>query len=83
MHGDDEIKITNAQGEKNIEIENPTIIQEDMVKNVVESLITGEHLNTCSAREALETYRIMDNVLEKYYNGRDDEFWNRVKSWNN
>ena len=44
--------------------------------------ITGKHLNTCLAREALETYRIMDIVLDKYYNGRNDEFWNRSNTWN-
>lgn len=53
-----------------------------MVENVVKSLLTGEHLNTCLAKEALETYRIMDIVLEKYYNGRNDDFWNRMHSWN-
>ena len=37
--------------------------------------------NTCAAKEALETYRIMYTVLEKYYNGRNDDFWNRVDSW--
>jgi hypothetical protein len=24
----------------------------------------------------------MDIVLEKYYNGRNDDFWNRPNSWN-
>lgn len=81
IHGNEPITITNALGEKNIEICNPKIIQENMVKNVVESLLSGEHKHTCLAKEALETYRIMDKVLEKYYNGRNDQFWNRVNSW--
>lgn len=49
---------------------------------MIESLLTGECLHTCLAKEALETYRIMDIVLEKYYNGRNDNFWNRINSWN-
>lgn len=81
MHGNDAITITTEDGIENIEINNPKIIQENMVENVVESLLIGEHLHTCLAKEALETYRIMDRVLEKYYNGRDDDFWNRVDSW--
>ena len=81
MHGNDAIIITTVDGEERIEINNPKIIQESMVENVVKSLLTGEHLNTCLAKEALETYRIMDTVLEKYYNGRNDDFWNRVDSW--
>lgn len=82
MHGNDTVIITTVNGEEKIEIDNPKIIQESMVENVVKSLLTGKHLNTCLAKEALETYRIMDIVLEKYYNGRNDNFWNRVDSWN-
>jgi predicted dehydrogenase len=82
MHGNDPIIINTENGEEKIEIENPPIIQESMVEEVVKSLLTGEKLHTCSAREALETYRIMDAVLEKYYNGREDEFWKRTDTWN-
>lgn len=32
--------------------------------------------------EALETSRIMDEVLKDYYCGRDDDFWNREDTWN-
>ena len=53
-----------------------------MVHEVVDSLITGKHLNTCSGREALETYRIIDEVLNDYYHGREDEFWKRENTWN-
>lgn len=82
MHGNDAIVITTDNVEEKIEINNPKIIQENMVENVVNSLLTGEYLNTCSTKEALETYRIMDIVLEKYYNGRNDDFWNRPNTWN-
>ena len=82
MHGNEAIIISTENGEEKIEIDNPKIIQESMIENVVNSLLTGKHLNTCSAKEALETYRIMDIVLEKYYNGRNDDFWNRPNTWN-
>lgn len=82
IHGNSPIIVTTVNGTQNIEIKNPDIIQEAMIKNVVQSLITGEHLNTCSADEALETSRIMDEVLKDYYNGREDDFWNRRGSWN-
>lgn len=35
-----------------------------------------------TAKEALETYRIMDIVLDEYYSGRDKDFWNRIDDWN-
>ena len=80
MHGDNEIIVTTEEGEEQFNIKNPKIIQENMVQNVVQSLLTGNHLYTCSARQALETYRIMDAVLEEYYGGRNDEFWKRRKN---
>ena len=82
IHGNVPIVITTNDGIETIEIKDPDVIQEDMVKNVVESLLIGEHLHTCSGVEALETSRIMDEVLKDYYNGRDDDFWNRKDSWN-
>ncbi len=82
IHVSNKIVVTTRDKCEEIEIDDPKIIQESMVENVVKSMITGEHLNTCLSSEALETYRIMDKVLEKYYNGRDDEFWNRIDSWN-
>jgi len=82
IHGNDKIIITTESGEKSIEINNPKVIQQNMIENVVSSLLTLKKLNTCSAAEALETYRIMDIVLDKYYHGRNDDFWNRVQSWN-
>lgn len=82
MHGNDDIVIKNENGEEKLHIDNPDIIQEDMVHEVVDSLITGKHLNTCSGREALETYRIIDEVLNDYYHGREDEFWKRENTWN-
>ena len=81
MHGNDKIIITTKDREKEIEIDSPKIIQENMVENVVDSLLTGKHLHTCTAKESLETYRIIDAVLEKYYSGRQNEFWNRINTW--
>lgn len=82
IHGDSSICIIKDDKIQNIEIENPKIEQENMIKNVINSLISGENLNICTADDAIETYRIMDKVLEKYYNGRNDDFWNRINTWN-
>ena len=82
MHGNEDILITTKEGEERLQINNPKIIQENMVHDVVKALLTGEHFHTCSGREALETSRIMDEVLKGYYHGRDDEFWKREESWN-
>jgi len=65
------VKTPNIK-EKKIDIHK--IIQESMLENVIKSLLTGKHLNTCLAKETLETYSIIDIVLEKYYYNMNDDF---------
>lgn len=82
VHDNSLITIIKDGEIQNVEIDSPEIAQENMIKNVVNSLIKKEQLNVCTAQDAIETYRIMDKVLENYYNGRNDDFWNRIDTWN-
>lgn len=45
-----------------------------MIENVVKALLTKSNEHICLAKDALEIYRIIDMVLEKYYNSRKDDF---------
>ncbi len=82
VHEKSDIFVFTDEGLDIVSADNPIVIQERMIQDVVKSLLTGNNLNICLAKEALETYRIMDKVLEEYYNGRSDEFWNRKDTWN-
>ena len=78
MHGDEPIVVENENGSNSLNIETPKIIQEPMIQTVVDELLSkGKCL--CHGSDALETYRIMDIVLEEYYSGRSDNFWEREK----
>ena len=76
MHGDEPIIMENENGNTSFEIETPNIIQEPMIKTVVDELLKRGTC-PCHGSDALETYRIMDIVLKEYYSGRDDKFWER------
>lgn len=77
IHGNTTIKVKTNEEEIEYNIEDPKIIQENMIKEVIRELLTKIKGNTCYGNEALETYRIIDKVLNEYYNGRDDGFWKK------
>ena len=46
-----------------------------MVQSVVEDLL-GISVCESKAGEVLITYKIIDQVLDQFYGGRSDDFWN-------
>lgn len=79
VHGKQDIIIRDGEGRliKQMEIPDPVTVEQPMVQTVVEDLLgTGQCLS--KARDVLVTYQIIDKVLDKFYGGREDGFWNRV-----
>ncbi len=81
VHGDAPIVINGIKGTRHIETKNPLCIEEPMIETVVKDLL-GSGICPCSGRDALSTSRVIDAVLSGYYNGREDNFWERPESWN-
>ncbi|OGK18789.1 hypothetical protein A3H83_04020 [Candidatus Roizmanbacteria bacterium RIFCSPLOWO2_02_FULL_39_8] len=80
VHGDEPIKISGEHSESEITDSIPNPIEEPMIANVVYSLL-GKELPLCSGQDALPTMKVIDEVLDEYYGGRSDDFWNRPASW--
>lgn len=75
IHGTSPIIISkNNKIIQEIMIRNPENSQMPMVKNVVKDLIEGCE-NVCYGMEALETYRVIDLILNDFYKGRNRNFW--------
>ena len=75
IHGSSPIVISkNNKIVEEIFIETPEYIQEPMIKCVVDDLI-NHNPSVCYGVDALETYRVIDIILNDYYNGRDRDFW--------
>jgi len=81
IHGSNDITIKTDKGTEYLTFETPQLIEEPMIRNVVEAL-RGNEKPLCSGGDALETTRVIDIILDKYYGGRSDDFWNRPNSWN-
>ena len=76
VHGNEPIVVNGLNGQRVLEIANPRYIEESMIGEVVKHL-RGEESKPCFGRDALATYRIIDQILSKFYGGREDEFWAR------
>lgn len=79
VHGDKPIIVTNSNGgSRAVNLTNPQYIEEPMIAEIVKCL-RGEDAVPCLGRDALETYRVIDLILAKFYGGREDDFWKRVR----
>jgi predicted dehydrogenase len=60
---------------------NPPHIQQPFIQTMVDELL-GKGVPAASTGEtAARTSRVMDQVLDAYYGGRADAFWERPDSW--
>lgn len=63
-----------------IDIPDPKIVEEPMIQTVVDSLLKYGNC-PCEGKDALPTYWAIDRVLEAFYSGRNDDFWNHPERW--
>jgi len=82
VHGRMDIKIRDRQGTltEDISIEDPVTVEQPMVQTVVEDLLGLGHCAS-HAETVLSTYRVIDLVLDSYYGGRQDDFWNHPERY--
>lgn len=82
VHGKQDILLYDRRGRQRQQllIPDPVTVEQPMVQTVVEDLLgTGRCLSR--AEDALSTYRVIDRVLEDYYGGRQDDFWNHPERY--
>jgi predicted dehydrogenase len=75
----DKVKVIIEDREKEYDFDKSLLKPDVMIKEIINELITKTKQNTCSGEESLETYRIMDEVLDSFYKGRQNDFWERTK----
>jgi predicted dehydrogenase len=69
-----------AGGVQVFDLPYPPHVAQPLIQSVVDDLLG---LGTCpsTGESARRTSRAMDRVLEGYYGGRTDAFWNRPETW--
>lgn len=65
------------------EVEPPApAVQEPLIQTVVDALRTGESGRCASTgASALRTANYLDAILDRFYGGRGDAFWDRPQTW--
>ncbi len=58
----------------------PAHVQQPLIETIVAQLQGRGHCPS-TGESALRTTQVMDQVLDGYYGGRADDFWNRPESW--
>lgn len=77
IHGKTDVILRDIKEEviEQFELPDPKTVEQPMVQSVVEDLLG---LSKCEskAEDVLVTYEILDKVLDEFYGGRSDDFWN-------
>lgn len=82
IHGRCDIIINDySSGQTEVlEIPDPETVEEPMVQAVVDHLLQ-RGCCPCSGEDALPAYYAIDRILEGFYHGRQDDFWNHPERW--
>jgi hypothetical protein len=67
------------------DLPDPPHIQQPLIQTIVDELLArgggGGMKCPSTGTSAARTSAVMDAALHSFYNGRDDEFWNRPQTW--
>ena len=80
VFNNDPARLETARGVESLDLPNPTHIQQPMIQTVVDDLL-GRGICTSTGESARRTSAVMDQILNGYYGGRADDFWNRPQTW--
>ncbi|HNS96492.1 MAG TPA: Gfo/Idh/MocA family oxidoreductase [Polyangiaceae bacterium] len=80
VFGDSPIRLTRGKEHRDLRIANPPHIQQPLIESIVDDLL-GRGTCPSTGTTAARTSLVMDTVLDGYYGGRQDRFWERPESW--
>jgi predicted dehydrogenase len=73
----------NGRETETIDLPDPPHIQQPLIQTLVDELLGGPGaMCPSTGTSAARTSAAMDAVLNRFYHGRDDEFWTRPHTWN-
>ena len=78
--GDDDVRLEAPTGLQTFNGKKPPHVHQGLVQTIVDEL-SGQGSALSTGTSALRTMEVMDTVLNSYYGGREDDFWNRPDSW--
>jgi 1,5-anhydro-D-fructose reductase (1,5-anhydro-D-mannitol-forming) len=76
--GNDPVRLISSDGEEKFDLPNPPHVHQPLVQLMVDELL-GKGKCPSTGESGARTSAVMDSVLNEYYQGREDAFWERVK----
>lgn len=76
----DVVRLETARGVEQFELPAPPHIAQPLIQTIVDELL-GRGSCPSTGASARRTNAVLDRILEAYYGGRADAFWNRPQSW--
>ncbi len=82
VHGKTDVIVKDMAGNivEQFDMPDPKTVEQPMVQSVVEDLLGISECES-KAAEVLVTYEIIDKVLDEFYGGRSDDFWNHQERY--
>jgi predicted dehydrogenase len=78
--GSEELRLEIGGTVEGLPGQNPPTVHGPLIQSIVDELL-GQGQSSSTGYSAARTSRVMDIVLDGYYGGREDDFWNRPQSW--
>jgi predicted dehydrogenase len=78
--GSEPVRIDTGAGTELLDLPNPKHIQLPLIRTIV-SQLNGTGACPSTGQTAIRTAGVMDQVLDGYYDGRGDAFWDRPDTW--
>jgi len=81
VFGDEPLRLSGKDGgEESLSRPNPSPIQLPLIQSIVDEL-RGEGVSPSTGKTGARTSRLVDEVLDAFYGGRTDAFWQRPSTW--
>jgi 1,5-anhydro-D-fructose reductase (1,5-anhydro-D-mannitol-forming) len=80
VFGHEPVRLETARGVEEFAFAAPAHIAQPLIQLVVDELL-GRGTCPSTGESARRTTAVMDSVLNRYYGGRQDEFWQRPATW--
>lgn len=78
--GNEPVRLESGSGVESFNLPNPPHVHQPLIQTIVDE-ISGRGECPSTGESALRTARVMDQVVDAYYGGRHDVFWERPDTW--
>jgi 1,5-anhydro-D-fructose reductase (1,5-anhydro-D-mannitol-forming) len=80
VFGPEALRLELPEGVELFDLPHPPHVQQPLIQTVVDDLL-GRGTCPSTGESARRTSAVMDAVLDSYYGGRSDAFWQRPQTW--